>query len=126
MRRLALAVVFLAGCPSWYGLTVLDALPPEFPVTPVGEPGNVTVSAPSDDGRVGTAVDLAFDEEEQARAGYDAVRAELLSEGWTEAGPLVDAEGASFSRGAETVELSCCRARADRSKLVFVVWRHSP
>lgn len=109
-----------SGCAWMAGLEELDAVPEGFPVEIAENTGRITVSEAS--GAV--AVDLLFEEEDGARTRWTALRAELLAQGYTEAGEREEKKWtvASFAGPKGKVELGCCPARADRQHLVLVSW----
>jgi hypothetical protein len=110
----------LSGCASWYGLRELDAVPADFPLTLGGEVGQVTV--PEHGGQI--AVDLAFDTAPEARAAWEALRAQAHDRGFAEVstGTVGRRERAVLEGPEGRLELGCCPQRADRAYLVFVSW----
>ncbi|MCB9679363.1 MAG: hypothetical protein H6737_29935 [Alphaproteobacteria bacterium] len=114
-------LLWLVACASLAGLEELDALPADFPLALEGETGKITRMA-GPDGQL--AVDVVFDDEEHARAGYAALRAQAESRGFA----FVDEH--HMKKRDETVlqgpdgklQLGCCQQRADRRWLLFVSW----
>ncbi len=115
----ALLWLGLLGCPSWYGLERLDALPPDFPLLLEAELGEITTSA---GGQV--AVDLVFETEAEAREAWTRLAAQAEAKGFARAeeGRVGKRDRVVLSGPGGRVELGCCPTRADRAALVFVSW----
>lgn len=112
---------WLAACASMGGLVELDRLPADFPLAlDAAEVGQITT--PRTGGQV--AVDLVFETEEEARAGWDALRDQALAAGFVAEGEgkVGKRDRRVFAGPAGRLELSCCPKRADTAVLVFVSW----
>jgi hypothetical protein len=111
---------WVVGCASWMGLEELEALPPDFPIEVVGEPGNITTLKES--GQV--SVDLAFEDEAKARAGWSRLRerAEAVGFAVTDEGHADKRDHVVLEGPGGKLKLSCCPRRADRQRLVLLTW----
>lgn len=109
----------LTACASWFGLEVIEEVPPNFPITLRGEPGQVTRT---EGGHV--AVDEVHESEEAARTSWAALRAESIARGFqvTNSERRGKREVMVLEGPAGKLELQCCAQRADRKWLVLVSW----
>ncbi len=110
----------LIGCASWYGLRELDALPSDYPLALPGAVGQIT--EPATGGQI--AVDLVFETEDEARAAWEALQAQVVERGFAKVdeGRVNKRDRVAFEGPRGRVEVSCCPKRADRAVLVFVSW----
>lgn len=115
-----LPLMLLVGCASLGGLRELETLPPDFPLTIEGETGQITVPV----GGTQVAVDVVFDEEESARAAFEALRVQAAQAGFAviEEGKQKKRDRVVLSGPKGKLDLQCCAARADRRQLVLVSW----
>lgn len=112
-------LALVLACAQLGGLQELDALPADFPLALSAPLGQITTSG---GGQV--AVDLVFETEEEARAGWEGLREQALAAGFAQvdAGKVGKRDRVVFTGPRGRLEVSCCPKRADTAVLVFVSW----
>ncbi|HHO50754.1 MAG TPA: hypothetical protein ENK18_07725 [Deltaproteobacteria bacterium] len=99
---------------------MLDALPSDFPLSFEAPTGKITSPRGGDK----ISVDLVYEDEPSARAGWLALQEQATARGFTmeEAGTADRREHAVLSGPGGRLKLSCCPQRVDRSRLILVSW----
>jgi hypothetical protein len=113
-------LLWLAACAALVGLEELTEVPEAFPLELRGETGRIT--SPPGGGQV--SVDLAFEEEDEARRAWGELKDEAISRGFSviEEGPVDKRERVVLQGPGGRVVLDCCPKRVDRQRLVLVSW----